>query len=271
MFYSIIIGAIVLYFFFIMPRIFNRPSFQAFLGRYYAHRGLHNDEFPENSMKAFQLALDHDYGIELDVHLSKDEIPIVFHDFDLKRMCNVDENINNLTYEELKALKLANSNEKIPRLVDVLDLINGKVPLIIEIKARARDDFNLLCDKTSEVLDEYKGTYCIESFNPIVLLWFKRFKPQVIRGQLSTDFIRDKFKEDSISNLLLTYLLLNFQTKPDFIAYNHIYKNNLSLKICRNLYKTMTFAYTIKTEDELEKSKDDFHLFIFENFHPKEY
>lgn len=252
-----------------MPRIFNRRDFKPFLNTYYAHRGLHNDEAPENSMKAFKLAVKHNYGIELDVHITKDEIPIVFHDHDLKRMCKVDKNINDLTYEELQVFRLKNTNEKIPKLADVLNLVNGQVPLIVELKARGKDDFNLLCEKTTEVLDEYKGTYCIESFNPFVLLWFKRFKPSIIRGQLSTNHIKGKTAGDSITNLLLTYLCLNFQTKPDFIGYNHKYKDNLSFKICKNLYKTITAGYTIKSQYELEESKDDFHLIIFENFHPR--
>lgn len=271
MLYIIVIGAIILYLLLVMPKIFNRPNFQPFLNRYYAHRGLHNGEVPENSIKAFQLAIENDYGIELDVHLTKDEIPIVFHDFDLNRMCNVDGNLSDFTYEELKLLKLKNSDEIIPRLVDVLDLVDGKVPLIIELKVRASDNFNLLCLKTSELLDGYKGIYCIESFNPFVVFWFKKFRPQVIRGQLSTNYVLNKLEGGLFTNLLLTYLCFNFKTKPDFIAYNHKYNNNLSFKICRDLYKTMTIAYTVKTEDELEKSKDDFNLFIFENFHPRKY
>lgn len=269
MFYSILISAIILYLFFIMPKIFNRPDFKPFLNTYYAHRGLHSEEAPENSIKAFQLAVDNNYGIELDVQLTRDEIPVVFHDYSLKRMCKIDKNIEDLTYEELQVLRLKDSHEKIPRLVDVLNLVNDKVPLIIELKARAETDFRLLSEKTCEVLDEYKGTYCIESFNPYVLLWFKRFRPSVIRGQLSTDYVKNNFKGDSTTNLLLTYLCLNFQTKPDFIAYNHKFKQNISYKVCRYLYRTMTVAYTIKSQDELNKSKDDFHLFIFENFHPR--
>lgn len=253
-----------------MPRIFNRRNFEPFLNTFYAHRGLHCIDVPENSMKAFGLAVEQNFGIELDVHLTKDEIPVVFHDHDLNRMCKIDKNINDLTYEELQVFRLLNSNEKIPKLADVLNMVNSKVPIIVEFKARAKDDFNLLCEKTVEVLDEYKGMYCIESFNPFVLFWFKRFRPAVIRGQLSTVFNKGKGEEYSLTNLLLTYLCFNFQTKPDFIAYNHKYKNNLSFRLCRNLYKTMTIAYTIKTEEELKKSKDDFHLFIFENFYPKE-
>ena len=269
MFYSIIIGIIILYLFFIMPRIFNRRDFKPFLDSYYAHRGLHDEEVPENSMKAFELAIENNYGIELDVHLTKDEIPVVFHDHDLKRMCNADKNINEFTYEELQVFRLKNSNEKIPKLVDVLNLVDNKVPLIVELKAGAKDNFNLISQRTAEILDEYKGIYCIESFNPLVLLWFKRARPSVIRGQLSTDFAKNKIEGDSLTNLFLTYLCLNFQTKPDFIAYNHKYKNNLSFILCKNLYKTITIAYTIKTENEFLNSKDDFHLFIFENISPE--
>src|SRR5699024_367154 len=145
MIYTIIPMIILLYLLLIMPRIFNRRDFKPFLGRYYAHRGLHDKNVPENSMKAFKLAFKRDYGIELDIHLTKDEIPVVFHDHDLKRMCNIDKKIKELTYEELQVFRLKNSNEKIPKLVHVLDSVNGKVPLIVELKANMDDDFALLC------------------------------------------------------------------------------------------------------------------------------
>lgn len=270
MFYSIVVGIIILYLFFIMPKIFNRRDFKPLLNKYYAHRGFHSEQVPENSMKAFELAVNGDYGIELDVRLSKDKIPLVFHDHNLKRMCGLDKGISDLSYEELQVLRLKNSNEKIPKLVDVLNLVDEKVPLIIELKVRSKDDFALLCEKVTEVLDAYKGIYCIESFNPFVLFWFKRFRPKIIRGQLSTDYFKDKIEGEFFINMLLSNLCFNFQTKPDFIAYKHKYKNKLSYRLCRDLYKSMTVAYTIKTKDELEKSKDDFHIFIFENFHPRE-
>lgn len=270
MFYGIIVGIIILYLFFITPRIFNRRDFKPFLNSYYAHRGFHSEQVPENSLKAFEMALNYNYGIELDVRLTKDEIPVVFHDHSLYRMCGLDKKIDELSYEELQVLRLKNSNEKIPKLLDVLELVDGKLPLIVELKVTAEDDFALICEKTSDVLDDYKGIYCVESFNPFVLFWYKRFRPKVIRGQLATDFIKDKIEGDLFTNMLLTNLCFNFQTKPDFIAYKHKYKNNLSYRLCRDLYKTMTIAYTIKTKDELEKSKDDFHLFIFEGFHPIE-
>lgn len=252
-----------------MPRIFNRRDFTPFLNTFYTHRGLHDEKVPENSMKAFELAIENNYGIELDVHLTKDEIPVVFHDHSLKRMCGIDKEIKDLSYDELSVLRLKNSDEKIPRLIDVLNLVNGKVPLIVEIKARSSDDFNLISEKTAEVLDGFKGSYCIESFNPLVLLWFKRHRPHIIRGQISTNFTKSKMKGDTFTNLLLTYLCLNFQTKPDFIAYNHRYKNNLSFILCRDLYKTMSIAYTIKTENDFLNSKEDFQLFIFENIRPE--
>ena len=269
MIYSLVIGLVIFYLFLIMPRIFNRKSFDPFLNNYYAHRGLHDEITPENSMKSFELAIRNNYGIELDVRLTKDQVPVVFHDHNLNRMSGIDKNISDLSYDELQAYRLKSSQERIPKLIDVLNLVDDKVPLIVELKSGSNDDFNLICDKTAEILDDYKGRYCIESFNPFVLFWFKRFRPNIIRGQLSTNFPKEKIKGNPIANLILTYLCFNFQTKPDFIAYGHKHKNNLSFLLCRNLYKTMTIAYTIKTEDEYINSKDDFDLFIFENIKPE--
>lgn len=120
-----------------MPKVLNKPNLSGFMGRYYAHRGLHQDKniSPENSLAAFQLAVDNNYGIELDVNLTMDHVPIVFHDGDLKRVCGLDKKVNEMTFEELKSLRLYNSNERIPHLQEVLDLVDNQVPLIIELKA----------------------------------------------------------------------------------------------------------------------------------------
>lgn len=265
---GIILALIIIYLLLIMPRMFNRPDFSKFLGKYYAHRGLHKESniAPENSMAAFKLAVDSQYGMELDVQLSKDSIPVVFHDHDLKRVCGINKNVNELTYNELRQLRLFDSNEKIPHLEEVLNLVNGQIPLIIELKARSRND--LLCSIVASYLDSYDGDFCIESFNPSVLKWFKKNRPHIIRGQLSTNHFKDKSKNKKIINFALQNLLFNFGTKPDFIAFNHKYSNMLSLNLCRKIYRLPTIAYTIKSNNELDLNKYKFDLFIFESFMP---
>ena len=131
----------LLYMVLIMPR-FRKPDCKALLHHYYAHRGLHDLSagIPENSMKAFQRAIDKGFGMEMDVQLSSDGYPVVFHDSTLTRMCGVDKRVNELTLRELKELTLADTQEQIPTFQEFLDLVRGQVPLIIEIKMDKRDD-----------------------------------------------------------------------------------------------------------------------------------
>lgn len=264
----IIVLIIILYLILIMPKILNRPDFKPFYNRYYAHRGLHGnkDISPENSLKAIRLAVENQYGIEFDVQLSKDEEPVVFHDFSLKRMCGLDKMVNELTFEELRNLCLNNSNEKIPHLNEVLEIVNGQVPLIVELKLSSNS--TRVCDIVAPILDNYNGTYCIESFNPVAVHWYKKNRPNVVRGQLSSNFLKSGKKKNRVLNFLLQNLMFNFITKPDFIAFNHKYKNMLSYRINHFIYKIPTVAYTIQSKDELKKSRGSFDLFIFENFIP---
>lgn len=266
-FFILIIG--IIYLVLIMPKMLNRRKFCAFNDIYYAHRGLHNNSSnaPENSLEAFKLAVENGYGIELDVQLTKDKIPIVFHDANLKRVCGIDKNVRELTFNELQELKLFNSDKQIPLFTDVINIIKGRVPLIVEYKAKGND--TEVCDILAPILDSYEGVYCIESFNPLILMWYKKSRPQVIRGQLSTNYLRGGVKNDRLLNFLLQNLLFNIITKPDFIAFNHKYSNMLSLNICRILYKIPTFAYTIGSMEDLMRNKKKFDYFIFEGFIPK--
>jgi glycerophosphoryl diester phosphodiesterase len=261
---------ILLYLLAIMPKLRRNKNIKAMDGWFYAHRGLHNNlsEAPENSLKAFWLAVEQGYGIELDVQLTKDLVPVVLHDYSLKRACKKDVQVASLTYEELTGYRLFKSEEKIPTLKEVLDLVDDKVPLIIELKIPWKPD--RLCRAVSELLKEYKGFYVIESFNPFGLMWYRRYHPKVIRGQLSTDFIREKIEGDPVQYFMLKHLLFNFLTKPDFIAYHHVYKTALSFSICRKLYRTKPVAWTIQSEEQLESSRRYFELFIFDSFIPQE-
>ena len=129
-----------------------------------AHRGLfnNNSDAPENSLAAFRNALEHGFGMELDVQLTKDGKLVVFHDFDLKRMCGVHKKLTELTYAELEQYSLKNSTEKIPLFSDVLELVNGKVPLVVEIKVDF--DYKATTEAAAAMLSEYKGVYCMECF-----------------------------------------------------------------------------------------------------------
>ncbi|MDF2510911.1 MAG: hypothetical protein K0S04_777 [Herbinix sp.] len=264
----ILLAVVIIYFLAIIPKLKKNPISNQLNGWLYAHRGLHdnNSAAPENSLKAFQKAVEQGYGIELDVQLTKDLVAIVLHDYNLKRACGIDFRVAEHTYEELKRYHLFQSKEKIPTLREVLDLVTGKVPLIIELKIPWTA--GALCTVVSEELRDYKGLYCIESFNPFGLIWYKQHQPKVVRGQLATDFIREKASGNKVQYFLLKHLLLNFLSKPDFIAYHHVYKTGLSFTLCRKLFRVKTVAWTIQSQEELDSCKDYFELFIFDSFIP---
>ncbi len=259
----------VLYFLAIMPRLSHRSERIKFTDVYYAHRGLHDNasEAPENSLAAFVRAVKAGYGIEMDIQLSKDRIPVVFHDFTLKRVCGREGKVCDYTYQELKEFKLYNSGETIPRFEDVLKAVGGRVPLIVELKVEWMDIS--VCPLADALLQDYRGLYCIESFNPLAILWYRRYRNDVVRGQLSDGFLKSgEFK--GILYFFLQNLLLNWVTKPDFVAYNHKYADVAARKLCRSLYRNMAAAWTIKSQEELERARSKFDIFIFDSFIPDE-
>ena len=261
-----------LYFLAVMPRMTGRADPAPFNTKFFAHRGLHDNKSgaPENSMPAFRKAVEKGYGIELDVQLSSDGVPVIFHDLDLARACGVQGLVRERTYEELQTLRLFGSEEKIPALKDFLEMVDGRVPLIVEFKSEDSD--LTLCRVIAPMLRAYKGAYCIESFNPLVLLWYRIHQPKVMRGQLSDGFIHiPKYRTLMKAPLTVPvqFLIPNFLSKPDFIAYNHMYEGNISRRICRNLYKAKAAAWTIKSQSELEEAKKSFDVFIFDSFIPK--
>lgn len=266
---SIIIAAIpvlaVVYLFLIAPRMIGKPDVSALRGVHYAHRGLHDNksDAPENSMKAFQKAVDAGYGIELDVQLSKDEIPVVFHDESLKRMCGVDGKVWQYTLKELQKMKLADSDETIPTFDAVLKTVGGKVPLIVEYKLDVPS--TKVCEIADPMLKRYQGTYCIESFHPYAVRWYKIHRPEVIRGQLSENFMQVEKYKGKLLYWMLGNLMFNFLGRPDFIAYNHRDYKNISRRLCSKL-GALPVAYTIKSQAQYENVKNEFDLFIFDSF-----
>ena len=285
----IILSIAVLYMISIMPRLYNRPDYKPFLGHMYAHRGLHNmnpfllrlkalgesfnsnielpqnpeGNIPENSYAAIKRAVEAGYGVEFDVHLTKDDIPVIFHDDTLNRICGIKGHLKDYTFKELQQFNLLGTNEKIPALTDVLKMVDGRVPLIIEYKVEK--NAYKLCSICDSILRDYNGIYCIESFHPLAVRWYRKNRPDIVRGQLSENFTKNKF---NIPLFLLSHLIGNCYAAPDFVAYNCKHKNELSRNICRNFYKSLSVAWTVRSQDELNNVKKNFDLFIFEDFIP---
>ncbi len=257
---------LLIYIFLSAPSFKNDPRMDSFLSYDYAHRGLFNNksDAPENSIKAIDLAVKECYGIEFDIRLTKDEKIVVFHDDSLERMCGEDIDIRSLTYEDLYSYKLLQSDQGIPLFIDVLKKVDGKIPLIIELKCENKD-VDILASKASKILDKYDGQFMVESFNPLAVKWFRKNRKKFIRGQLSGG----RFNNTSrLEGFFLSNLLINFLSRPNFIAYDHEYTDKISLKIQKYLWKSTMVAYTVKTKKDYDEKKDFYDIIIFEGFYP---
>lgn len=229
----------------------------------YAHRGLWNDTLPENSAAAFRSAVEHGFGIELDVHVTADDHLVVFHDDTLDRMCGVSGRTEDKTLSELRALRLKGTEHTLPTFDEVLEIVDGKVPLIVEIKADKRLD--LLCRLTHERLQHYAGPYCVESFDPRAVRWFRRNAPQVIRGQLA--YARGQRKPTAV-NLIIGTLIQNVLGRPDFVAYEAASDHNLAMGLQRLLRPTLV-CWTIHSQEEMDRQRTRYDLQIFDGFVPR--
>jgi len=239
-----------------------------FIGVSYAHRGLHNLDagVPENSLKAFERACAFGYGIELDVRLSADNKVMVFHDDTLKRMCGRDVQFIDLTEEELSKIRLLNTDQTIPSFEDVLSVIDKNTPVIVELKTV--ENYELLCKQTYEMLKAHNGTYCVESFDPRIVSWFKKNAPEIIRGQLSANLMnRDDYT--FALKFMLTNLLSNFLARPHFIAYSYKHMDNIFYLIATRIFKAIPAAWTVRDEKVYNAIKDQCDVIIFEGFKPE--
>lgn len=251
----------------IKPDNSRKDRFKTFTGRPYAHRGYHSKRknIPENSMKAFKRAVKHNYGIELDVQLTKDKQCIILHDFNLERATGYPYEADQCDMNVISSLSLFESEENIPMFQDVLHCVHGQVPLIVEIKQKGSNCE--VCEKAAQLLDQYPGDFMVESFNPIAVHWFKKHRPEWIRGQLAMNLKNDK----SIPTLLkypLEYLCTNAMTKPDFIAYHVKTKHNISFQLVHRLFKANTVLWTIRQPQIFHELKQDYDILIFEKFDP---
>ena len=259
---------LALYLILIAPRTIGQADLSHMEGYHYAHRGYHdgNVEIPENSLLSFQAAIDAGYGIELDIQLSSDKVPMVFHDADLMRICGAEGKIWDYTCAELQQMKLFDTDETIPTLQEALALIDGQVPIRVEYKMDKVDTD--VCAKSHELLTDYSGPSAVQSFHPFALFWYRQNAKEIPRGILAKNFLRDnreKGEESSIVDFLTTNLLLNVIGYPDFIAYDCIDADYYALHLCRFL-GAKTSTWTIKEPAQYEAVKGQFDLYTFEGF-----
>jgi len=245
----------------------GHKGLDALRGWYYAHRGLHDENKPENSMSAFRAALDNGYGIELDIHLLSDGNLAVIHDSLLKRTTGAEGRIEDLSTEDLVKYHLEGTSETIPTFREVLELYQGKAPLIVELKPE-RGNHALLCKAACDMLDEYDVVYCVESFDPRCIYWLRKNRPNVIRGQLTENYFKSGSKLPAVLKFLLANQLENFLVLPDFVAYRFADRNNLSNWLVRKFWGVQGVTWTIRKKDDFDTAVQEGYLPIFENFEP---
>ncbi len=243
-----------------------RREMKGLMGVHYAHRGLWNEARPENSLAAFAAAAEKGYGIELDVHLTADGALVVHHDDSLKRMTGQDLVIGKSALADILACKLPNG-EPVPTFDEVLDLVAGRIPMIVEVKTEG-GNHDALSKAVYERMQRYDGPWCVESFDPKAVRWFRLNAPEIIRGQLAFDQAgKGKTLRLFLRNLGIASMLQNMYSRPDFIAFDakSVKWRSLPIHLLR-LMKPWFVAWTVRSREELEKNRKHYDLQIFEKF-----
>lgn len=243
---------------FIMYLFLIAPSFEtrAFPQQKYAHRGFHTKDksIKENSLAAFQMAVTKGYGIELDVQLTKDGRVVVYHDKSLWRLEKDPRQVAECTYAELQRFQ-------IPLLSEVLAIVDGQVAFIVELKTVPFGQIAYFCSRVSGILKQYEGAYCIESFDPFIVAWFKKNDPQVMRGQLVQPI---KDYPNLFQGLFLNSYLYQCLSRPHFIAYKVKHSNWNGAFWLNRLMGVKLVGWTIRSPKELKAKK--LEAIIFEYF-----
>lgn len=229
-----------------------------------AHRGLHDASRPENSLAAFEAAATAGYAIELDVHRTADGHAVVFHDDTLERMTGRPGTVAACTLEELRARSLLGTDERIPSLDDVLAGVAGRVPVLVELKARS--PIGPLEQAVRDALRRCPGSYAVQSFHPWSMAWMRRHAPELPRGMLSSD----DFGEEGLPRhqaLALQHLLLAPHVRPSFIGYDLRALPQHATTLVRRLGLPL-LAWTVRSAADLRRARALADNVIFEHVRP---
>lgn len=225
----------------------NYRKVRPWRGAQFAHRGLHDirSGIVENTLPAFEAARDAGYGIELDVRFSRDLRLVVFHDDDLLRLAGDARKVRQLSEDELRALPLlGNDAARIPSFGEVLAAIDGRVPLLIELKNGALN--RQLCRAVMDALEGYHGKYLVQSFNPLIVAWFRFHAPHVVRGQLVGPMRSYRPTVNAIAGCFMAGLLDSVAARPDFVSYDANALRFFSPHFQRFMFRTPMAAWTVR-------------------------
>jgi glycerophosphoryl diester phosphodiesterase len=228
-----------------------------------AHRGLHDDACPENSMPAFEAAVEAGLAIELDVHASVDAEAVVFHDASLERMTGQAGDVGQWPWHRLRELSLGGSAARVPSLTQVLSMVRGRVPVVVEIKNGGA--VGVVERSVARLLERYAGAVSVQSFNPLSLAWFRRALPEVPRGMLAGDM--DETDLNPLERVVVQRLLLAPHVRPTYVGYDLRALPELSVSTLRKM-GVPTLAWTVRTPAEQSRAMAVADNYIFEFVEP---
>ncbi len=259
-------AALLLWVWLLLPGRGARARMKPFAGGRYAHRGLHGPAGPpENSIPAFRGAAERGYGIELDVHLTADGELVVFHDDDTARVCGAGGRVWEMTLPELQNLRLAGTGEGIPTFSQALEAA-GDAPLIIEVKYQR--EYPALCLRLLEELEGRRAPWCVESFHPLVVRWFRKNRPEACRGILSMDFFREGKNRGNPAFWAAKHLLTNILCRPHFVAYDCRDRRRCAGFRLWRMLGGPAVAWTVRSPGEEAALARDYDAMIFEGYEP---
>ncbi|MFI3206309.1 MAG: glycerophosphodiester phosphodiesterase family protein [Clostridia bacterium] len=262
----LLLAVLLLLLLFICPSFKRRKDIKELSSFLFAHRGLHGGDIIENTLPAFQNAVDNNYGIELDVRLSEDRNVVVFHDDSTKRAFGIDKPIEAFAYYQILRFGLFGTKEKVPLFIETLNLVSGKVPLIVELKACA--EWQVLCRKTAFLLDNYEGAFTVQSFDPLIVDWFKNHRPKYIRGLLMYPYKTGDYGIGAVDAFFTRNMFPNLIARPQYIAYDCNERNRFGLNLMTKFFKLPEVSWTVKSQEKLEECLNDKAIIIFEGFTP---
>lgn len=262
-----ILGVVIIVFYYLLrPARHTKEQAKMLSGVNFAHRGLHRADksVPENSLAAFSAACEAGYGIELDIQLTLDGAVVVFHDDDLLRVSGVEGRVDSYTLQELRAMRLEGTNESIPLFTEVLAAVDGRVPIIIELKTGPRNQE--LCRKALHLMRRYQGDFCIESFDPRIVRYFRLHADDILRGQLS-DKASSFTGKPLYLRLALGNLFTNVLARPQFIAYGPGRKS-IFVRACEAM-GALRVCWTLRPGDDIKAKQAANDAVIFELYLPE--
>lgn len=260
----ILLILLVTYVFLIMPRATFAADMEL-LSTDYARGGLSSEGMASNSLRSFALAVREGYGIEFELSMSADGVLVAFREDGFLRG-RIKRKVSKMSLAELKGIRLSKDGDTVATLKEVLDLVDGGVPLLINVgtgKERL-----ILCEKMAAMLDNYTGAYCVESEDPRVLRWFRDHRPRYARGQIVGTGNQVKKELGALRAFFVSTMLSNVFTRPDFISINGREMKKAAFVIATKIFRAKGFVFTVRSERVHRLVRSKGYFAIFEKIRP---